>query len=313
MAIERCILCGGSLNKDKICTECGMDNKKNDKHYILNENLQTVRSVESQRDVRQGQPQQEYQQQRQTAKREEKPVYRPDFSHPYRGSYGKPLAGSRSSYGGSGMAGKVVFLVVLLIVIGTAVIGFVQEEKETTHYSGEAEDILDEAAEEESLEEKMTNATGTYTLHSENGIYTAEITMMDNQVYCYASDGYFSSMAQDSPPDEDISYRYTFDEYTSLDEAKESYMDYSWMEDDDTYEDLTVSEVQEMEVNGRTAYWAQADYTRNGNRIREMYLWTQVGDVLFCIRVNDSVYSEETEFSGNQELLAEALENVEFY
>ena len=70
MAIERCILCGGSLNKDKICTECGMDNKKNDKHYILNENLQTVRSVESQRDVRQGQPQQEYQQLRQTANRE---------------------------------------------------------------------------------------------------------------------------------------------------------------------------------------------------------------------------------------------------
>lgn len=48
MPVERCMLCGGRLNGNRICTECGMDNKKNDRHYRLNENLST--------DTRQGEP-----------------------------------------------------------------------------------------------------------------------------------------------------------------------------------------------------------------------------------------------------------------
>ena len=34
MAIERCSLCGGRLGSNGICTECGMDNTKNDKNTV---------------------------------------------------------------------------------------------------------------------------------------------------------------------------------------------------------------------------------------------------------------------------------------
>ncbi len=33
---KRCTLCGSKLDRNKICTECGLDNTKNDENYILN-------------------------------------------------------------------------------------------------------------------------------------------------------------------------------------------------------------------------------------------------------------------------------------
>ena len=34
---KRCSLCGGKLNSDMICTECGLDNTKSDKNYRINQ------------------------------------------------------------------------------------------------------------------------------------------------------------------------------------------------------------------------------------------------------------------------------------
>ena len=34
---KRCTLCGGKLDSNGICKECGLDNKKNDKNYRVNQ------------------------------------------------------------------------------------------------------------------------------------------------------------------------------------------------------------------------------------------------------------------------------------
>ena len=34
---KRCSLCGGKLNSNGICTECGLDNNKSDKNYRINQ------------------------------------------------------------------------------------------------------------------------------------------------------------------------------------------------------------------------------------------------------------------------------------
>lgn len=34
---KRCTLCGGKLNSEKICTECGLNNTKYESKYILNQ------------------------------------------------------------------------------------------------------------------------------------------------------------------------------------------------------------------------------------------------------------------------------------
>ena len=129
MAVRKCVLCGGNLDEKKICTECGMDNKKNDQQYVLNENLQPARSVGSRREPQQREPRLQHPQQRK--------------------NYSWPPAGNRNSFGGSSMACKVVFLIVLAVVIGTAVLGFLQDKDETVRYSGHAENILDQAPEAE--------------------------------------------------------------------------------------------------------------------------------------------------------------------
>ena len=33
---ERCSLCGGRLDSHRVCTECGLDNNKSEKHYHVN-------------------------------------------------------------------------------------------------------------------------------------------------------------------------------------------------------------------------------------------------------------------------------------
>ena len=33
---ERCSLCGGKLDSGNVCTECGLDNNKSEKHYRVN-------------------------------------------------------------------------------------------------------------------------------------------------------------------------------------------------------------------------------------------------------------------------------------
>ena len=47
MPVERCMLCGGRLNGNRICTECGMDNKKNDRHYRHPETMSRTRGTDS--------------------------------------------------------------------------------------------------------------------------------------------------------------------------------------------------------------------------------------------------------------------------
>ena len=123
MPVERCMLCGGRLNGNRICTDCGMDNKKNDRHYRLNENLST--------DTRQGEPGKNGagRSRQPSGNYEQNPGNRQprgtDGRSRTRGAAAGGWRNSRQS--GSSFSGKVVFLIMLLIVILTGVLGFLGE------------------------------------------------------------------------------------------------------------------------------------------------------------------------------------------
>ena len=151
--MDRCTLCGGRLNADRICTECGMDNKKDDSQYRLNENLPVEQPGAIPRDTGQRGPG------GQTGAG-------PRPGNPGRGGYGYgsfPKAGSRGSTPrqNSGLAGKIVFVVVLVTVILSAVLGFLQEEKQAvTETSSEDWEIPDWEALSEQREFTITSETG---------------------------------------------------------------------------------------------------------------------------------------------------------
>lgn len=317
MAIERCSLCGGRLGSNGICTECGMDNTKNDKKYSLNKNLKL--------DFRQAEPSGKNTENSRGATGggqsgdsrtyEQKPFEeqrrRPHTPPPYQGSAGRTYRGRRSE-GNSGTAGKVVFVVVLLITIGAAVLGFMLDRggEAGSYETEDLNGILDEEVDWQEIDEILANTDGSYTIYSEDGEHFADITMADGQTYCYAGEGYFSSMQEEHSGGEEWMYSYSFDEYTSLEEAYDSYIDVEWMEESGDYENITAAGAQEAEIDGQTIRWTQLDYIRNGTRCRELYLWTQKGDVLFTIRIDDSVYAEDQEPTGSLETLTEAWERV---
>ena len=131
MAADRCTLCGGKLNSSKICTECGMDNKKNDRHYRLNENLRIEPRMAGN-----GSPDPaggRSQAQEAAARRGFSASENRRDPRQYRQPYGKTAVPSRRSGNrkDGNTAGKIVFFVMLLIVIGAAVMGFLDDYRRT--------------------------------------------------------------------------------------------------------------------------------------------------------------------------------------
>ena len=60
--------------------------------------------------------------------------------------------------------------------------------------------------------------------------------------------------------------------------------------------------------------WAQVDYVYDSgygaSNIRNLHAWTEVGDILFTVELNNSSYEENVMPTGSQELLAEAIRRV---
>lgn len=164
-------------------------------------------------------------------------------------------------------------------------------------------------------EELAPNADGTYTIYSDSGSYSATITLMDGQEYCYAAahDGYFSSMSN-FDADENIDYIYQLNEYYTVDEAGEAYTDYAWMEEYEGYSNISCNGVQQMDVDGKIVYWTQLDYVYDigdgASEIRELTAWTEVGDILLIVEVDETSFDEDVPLTGSEQLLAEALRRV---
>ena len=137
MPMERCSLCGGKLDGNKICTECGMDNKKSDKYYRLNENrIQDVREQDLSKKSG-GEPY--------------TPPVKENIHGKYAGKYGNhPVFPNQKQFHGpvghsnSNTVGKVVFVVFLLFVIWIVAMGFVteSEKQEDPFFDTDMDDIL---------------------------------------------------------------------------------------------------------------------------------------------------------------------------
>lgn len=196
---------------------------------------------------------------------------------------------------------------------------------ETDLFEGEGGSDLSEDSDYEDLypepdlsqepEELSPNPDGSYTMSPADGSMEAVITFMDGQEYCYSNpSGFLSSMPSD--PENNVSYMYTFEEYYTAEELGEYNRDVSWMEEyPEEYSQVSVTEVQELQADGRTISWCQVDYAYDSgygvSHQREIYGWTQVGDILFQIQVDDYSMEEGTMPAATVELLEEAFGRVE--
>lgn len=155
--------------------------------------------------------------------------------------------------------------------------------------------------------EGTPDANGNYTVYSSDAAHSAVITMVDGQEFSYGDDGYFSSMESDYSGDS-VDFTYTFNEYYTLEEMAEDRADCSWMEEYEEYSNIVPGEVQEMEVNGRTVYWVANTFDFDGDmHFADYYGWTQVGNILFEIEMNN--YGSDA-LTADESLLQEAFENV---
>lgn len=121
---ERCTLCGGKLDKKGICTECGLDNKKSERHYKVNQSSCDGQPLTHVHDTNTG---------GQTAQKKDIPV----FQRPHRE---KTPFQSRKQGNGSVLPGrkkgetredrasvaKILFGVTVLIILVVLVLYFVE-------------------------------------------------------------------------------------------------------------------------------------------------------------------------------------------
>lgn len=96
---KRCTLCGGKLNNNGICTECGLDNTKSDKNYKLNQSECDHEPL--------------------THVHHEKPTVTRQQGQ-YSENKGRKMAGKKKS------AGKIISKVIAVIVILNVIIGILQ-------------------------------------------------------------------------------------------------------------------------------------------------------------------------------------------
>lgn len=90
--------------------------------------------------------------------------------------------------------------------------------------------------------------------------------------------------------------------------------DCSWMEAYNEYFNIVLGQVKEMTVNGMKIYWLKNTYDYGSSqttRLAELYGWTQVGDVIFEIEI-DNYGSTGIRLTADETLLKEAFEKVRF-
>lgn len=176
--------------------------------------------------------------------------------------------------------------------------------------TGDADDAADSGTADTDTADtggETADANGNYTVYSSDAAHSAVITMVDGQEFSYGDDGYFSSMESDYSGDS-VDFTYTFNEYYTLEEMAEDRADCSWMEEYEEYSNIVPGEVQEMEVNGRTVYWVANTFDFDGDmHFADYYGWTQVGNILFEIEMNN--YGSDA-LTADESLLQEAFENV---
>ena len=128
---KRCTLCGGKLDSNGICKECGLDNKKNDKNYRVNQSscdgqpLTHVHTEETKPPVKE---------RMQKASGNKAPGGRTQTgpSQSYRPPVYQPAPGSgqkvRKKRGCIGWISIIIVVIVVLNVIGDTVIPLIQEK-----------------------------------------------------------------------------------------------------------------------------------------------------------------------------------------
>lgn len=86
------------------------------------------------------------------------------------------------------------------------------------------------------------------------------------------------------------------------------------MEEYEDYSNISCNGVQQMDVDGKTVYWTQLDYVYGigdgASETRELTAWTEVGDILLVIEVDETSFDEDVPLTGSEQLLAEAMRRV---
>ena len=111
-----------------------------------------------------------------------------------------------------------------------------------------------------------------------------------------------------------MDYTYSFYEYYTLEEIARDRGDCSWMEAYNEYFNIVPGQVKEMTVNGMKIYWLKNTYDYGSSQttqLAELYGWTQVGDVIFEIEI-DNYGSTGIRLTADETLLKEAFEKVRF-
>lgn len=163
-------------------------------------------------------------------------------------------------------------------------------------------------------EELMPDADGNYTIYSEGRAQFAVITLMDGQEFSFGSEDYLVSNQSALWESEYVDYTYSFYEYYTLEEIARDRGDCSWMEAYNEYFNIVPGQVKEMTVNGMKIYWLKNTYDYGSSQttqLAELYGWTQVGDVIFEIEI-DNYGSTGIRLTADETLLKEAFEKVRF-
>lgn len=183
---KRCSLCGGKLNGNNICRECGLDNSKNDSSYRIKYNESSGaggRSVEEiQRELR-GRSGQSRQKEENSRTVQRIPSGNVDTSMYPSGSIGKPRKKKRAGLIVAGVL--IVAVIFILIVVWIAFVEAEQEAGSVLWSEGEEEESydlfdpyewLEKELPEEGDEAEYTLMQGSYVvgIHIPAGNYEAE-------------------------------------------------------------------------------------------------------------------------------------------
>lgn len=188
---KRCTLCGGKLDSNGICKECGLDNKKNDKNYRVNQSscdgqpLTHVHTEETKPPVKE-------RMQKASGNKASGGRMQTGPSQSYRPPVYQPAPGSgqkvRKKRGCIGWISIIIVVIVVLNVIGDTVIPLIQEKiagKTDEGYSYEESYEVDDRDPYESITKGIpeTGESAEYTLtsglyivgvHIPEGVYQAE-------------------------------------------------------------------------------------------------------------------------------------------
>lgn len=182
---KRCTLCGGKLDRNGICTECGLDNKKSDKTYKINQSecdhkpLTHVHTDKTEKPVKKPEVNRQSDQERQSQTWQNGTVA-------YSENKGQKKACKKKS------AGKIISKVVAAVVILNVIIGILQPLWDNIVSDGidnfwentddyiridPYENLTEELpAEGESVSYELTSGDYVVGVHIPEGNYEAEVS-----------------------------------------------------------------------------------------------------------------------------------------